>query len=332
MTEEQIEKGMLSHIKQTKLKITEKPCLNQDLSFNLLKTYLTNNGNHINEKSFNVNYHLLTEDGKFNEMAFLLADENDISIKVAIFSGNDKSVFLKRNEYGGKCLIASLNRVLDYFEAINDTYVEVGAHVRKEKKMFNFDVFKEAWINACVHNSWIEKTPPAVYVFDNRAEIVSIGSIPTTMTKEQFLAGESRPVNDELMRIFMACGIVEQSGHGVTIITREYGETAYSFEGDFVKVIIPFDKNGFVETKTKNDTASGTVNGTVKDKEYENSIEDKEQNILNIIRTTPKIQYSQLSKITNIPRRTLARIIQTMKEEGKIERVGSDKNGYWKII
>ena len=35
----------------------------------------------------NVNYSLLTENGKFNKMANLLADENDVSIKVATFNG-----------------------------------------------------------------------------------------------------------------------------------------------------------------------------------------------------------------------------------------------------
>lgn len=67
-------------------------------------------------------------------MAFLLADENDISIKAAIFKGNDKTKFAKRNEYGFKCLLASVDKVLDYCDTINDTYVNVGASVRKEKR------------------------------------------------------------------------------------------------------------------------------------------------------------------------------------------------------
>ncbi len=36
---------------------------------------------------------------------------------------------------------------------------------RREKKLFNFEAFKEAWVNACVHNKWTDGLPPAVYWF-----------------------------------------------------------------------------------------------------------------------------------------------------------------------
>ena len=39
---------------------------------------------------------LLTNNGKYNYMAELLADNNDISIKVVTFAGVDKTVMLKR--------------------------------------------------------------------------------------------------------------------------------------------------------------------------------------------------------------------------------------------
>ena len=60
-------------------------------------------------------------------------------------------------------------------------------------------------------------------------EIVSYGGIPKNLTKEEFLSGKTEPVNKELMKIFLQCGIVEHSGHGVSIVIKEYGEKAYSF-------------------------------------------------------------------------------------------------------
>lgn len=320
MTEEQIEKGLMRFMKRADLRLVDLPCLNQNLTFNTLKAYLNNNGIHVNEKTFAVNYHLLNHEKKYNEMAFLLADENDISIKVAVFKGKDKTEFLKRNEYGGKCLLASIERVVDYFDAINDTYVEVGSHKRKEKKMFDLNAFKEAWINACVHNSWTKKTPPAVYVFEDRVEIVSTGSIPSSMTKEQFMAGESRPVNDELMRIFLACGIVEQSGHGVPLVVKEYGEKAYKFEGDFIKVVIPLDKKGF--TTSKNEVVNEVVNEGV-------SLTDKEITIYRIVKRNPDITYLRLAEEIGVSKATAERIMKSLKEKGIITRVGSDKTGHW---
>ena len=53
-------------------------------------------------------------------------------------------------------------------------------------------------------------------------------------------------MNDELMRVFMACGLVEQSGHGVPLVVEEYGESAYHFEGDFIKIVKGIVKNPLI--------------------------------------------------------------------------------------
>lgn len=167
------------------------------------------------------------------------------SIKIAVFKGTTKAYFLKRNEYGNTCLISALDKVLNYCDTLNETYIDVSVRPRREKKLFNSEAFKEVWINACFHNKWTDGLPPAVYWFDDRLEVMSYGGIPKGMTKEEFLAGKTKPVNEELMKIFLQCNIVEHSGHGVPIIVREYGEKAYEFSESFITVTIPFDRIGF---------------------------------------------------------------------------------------
>ena len=119
----------------------------------------------VNNENFEKNLGLYTNDNKYNFMAELLADSNDVSIKVVTFAGKDKTVMLKRTEYGGKCLLLSVNNVLEYMESINETKVKVGGIQRKEEKYFDFSSFKEAWLNACVHTKWAEEIPPVVYIY-----------------------------------------------------------------------------------------------------------------------------------------------------------------------
>lgn len=113
-----------------------------------------------------------------------------------------------------------------YYDTLNETYIDVSVRPRIEKRMFSPEAFKEAWINAFVHNKWSEQLCLAVYWFEDRLEIVSYGGLPRNLTKEEFLEGKTEPVNKELMKIFLKCGIVEHSGHGVPIVVREYGEEA----------------------------------------------------------------------------------------------------------
>ena len=95
-------------------------------------------------------------------------------------------------------------------------------------------------------------------------EIVSYGGIPKNLTKEEFLSGKTEPVNKELMKIFLQCGIVEHSGHGVPIVIKEYGEKAYSFSQNMITVTIPFNR----PKQLKNEPVNEPVKLTKSAKRY----------------------------------------------------------------
>ena len=80
--------------------ISKKPNQVQNLSFRTLKTLFAVKNLSINDESFETNLGLKLAYGQYNIMAGLLADENDVSIKVVTFRGNDKSDLIRRNEYG----------------------------------------------------------------------------------------------------------------------------------------------------------------------------------------------------------------------------------------
>lgn len=131
------------------------------------------------------------------------------------------------------------------------------------------------------------------------------------MTKEEFLNGKSSPVNKELMQIFLQCHIVEQTGHGVPKIVKKYGPESYEFWTSMITVTIPFAKTGFESNQNVT----------------EKSITDEEKIIL-AIKKTPNISTTELAKIIDKSRRTIARIIEN---SDKIVRVGPDNGGHWEI-
>ena len=250
--------------------IVDKVSSNQDLTFKMLKgLYLINNIT-INDK-FEDNLGLRTSDGKYNLMANMLADKNDLSIKVVTFAGTDKTVMLKRTDYGGKCLLLSVDNVLEYMESINETKVSHENFQREDVKYFDFNCFKEAWINACVHTRWTEEIPPAVYIFDDRIEIVSNGGLPSALTIEDFFEGVSKPVNKKLLKIFNDLEYTDQSGHGIPLIVEKYGKEAFYISEHTIIVKIPIDKTLLVEIQSNNEDS--------------NEIEEK---ILLYIKSNPK--------------------------------------------
>ena len=191
---------------------------------------------------------------------------------------------------------------------------------REDVPLFDKGAFREAWYNACLHNDWVDGTPPAIYIFNNRLEIISTGGLPSNMTKDDFFGGISKPVNESLAKIFIKLGLIEQTGHGVSMIVDRYGKEAFTFLDNFLRVTIPFsyDLNSYLKPDV---TENVTENVT------EKSMTDEEK-IISAIRKNPNISTTELSKIIGKTRRTVARVIGSSE---KIVRVGPDKGGHWEI-
>ena len=138
-------------------------------------------------------------------------------------------------------------------ESINETKVSHENFQREDVKYFDFNCFKEAWINACVHTRWTEEIPPAVYIFDDRIEIVSNGGLPSALTIEDFFEGVSKPVNKKLLKIFNDLEYTDQSGHGIPLIVEKYGKEAFYISEHTIIVKIPIDKTLLVEIQSNNE-------------------------------------------------------------------------------
>jgi len=54
--------------------------------------------------------------------------------------------------------------------------------------------------------------------------------------------------------------------------------------------------------------------------------------IVQILIENPNSIYEEISDKLSIPRRTIAREIKALRENGYIKRIGSDKTGYWEVI
>ncbi|HAO50247.1 MAG TPA: hypothetical protein DCR35_13665 [Runella sp.] len=54
--------------------------------------------------------------------------------------------------------------------------------------------------------------------------------------------------------------------------------------------------------------------------------------ILALMRKIPEITIPALAKETGVTIRSVERAIEKLKKENKIERIGPDNGGYWKVL
>ena len=210
----------------------------QDLSFEQLRIYYDERGKRLND-NFKRTLELLTDDGKYNYVAYLLADENGNSIKVAKYSSLDRCDLVENNEYGYCSLIKATKSVLSKLDIENKVAATITPMERIETPLWNKVALREAVINAIVHNDYSFEVPPKFEIFPDRLEITSAGRLPESLTREEFFNGISIPRNKELMRIYRDVELVESLGSGIPRILRAYGEDCFKFTDNFIRITLP---------------------------------------------------------------------------------------------
>lgn len=298
----------------------------QDLKFNKLFGYYGSRGIVLKQDTFEKNLRLRNNFGEYNTMAQLLSDNSHMPIRVSIFKGKSKaSPLISVREFGNNCLLYSLDNLIQYGDVLNliQTDEEYRNVERNEIKLFDENAYREAIVNAVLHNYWVGGNEPMISVFSDRLEILSRGSLPPSQTLEGFYSGESIPVNEKLSEIFLQLHISEKSGRGVPIIVNAYGKEAISFKENSIVVTIPFNR---IDQKNEDDYLN-----TTRLQDSVIMLSDRRKMILDEIKKNPRITKAELSKKLGISDTAIDKNIAYLRDNGFIQRIGKTKGGYWLV-
>ena len=273
MTQEMIENLFSKRVKNSLSKIKSH---RQDLTFEQLKIYYEEKGLKLNDK-FASNLELLTEDGYYNYVAYLLADSNGVSIKVAKYAGIDKVDLIENQEFGYCSLIKATHKVLDKLDIENKVSTLITYKNRIEKPLWDKVALREAVINAIVHNDYTTEIPPVFEIYSDRIEITSSGGLATIKNIDEFFEGYSKPINRELMRVFKDLELVEHLGSGLDKILRAYSKESFEIKNNFMK-------NIFISSDSINKKAQDEAQVEAQD-EAQDELTDTEKKILNYLKS-----------------------------------------------
>jgi predicted HTH transcriptional regulator len=286
-----------------------------DLTFEQLKIYYEARNLHLNS-SFMQNLELLTPEGKPNYAAYLLADENGVSIQVAKYADTTRVELIENREYGHCSLVKALKSVLERMNVENTIYTKIGYPLREEREMIHGRAMREAVINAIVHNDYSNGSCPKFEFFSDRLEITSAGGLPYGVSEEDFFNGYSSPRNKEIMRVFRDLEIVEHLGSGVPRILDHYDRRVFQLDPNFLRVVFPY-------IHSLNDQVENTVSGKTSGK--------TSGKILEMMRENDRITIPEIADALGKTTRSIEMQINKLKGEGLLCRVGPAKGGYWEV-
>ncbi len=211
------------------------------LTFEQLKIYYQERGLALNA-AFMQNLELLTPGGKPNYAAYLLADENGVSIQIAKYADTSRVNLLENIDLGRCSLVKAYKTIMDRMNVENTIYTKIGVPLREERPMINPVALREAVVNAIVHNDYSNGSVPKFEFFSDRLEITSAGGLPYGLELDDFFAGHSAPRNKEIMRVFRDLDIVEHLGSGIPRILDAYGRDAFNISRNFMRLVFPYSE------------------------------------------------------------------------------------------
>lgn len=243
-----------------------------------------------------------SDDGLFTNLAVLLSDECEHTIKAAIFEGNDKKVFKDRKEFFGS-LFKQLRNCYEFLELCNHTAASFQGLDRIDKEDYPSSALREALLNAIVHRDYSFSGSIIINIFDDRIEFVSLGGLVSGLSKEDIMRGVSQTRNQNLANIFYRLKHIEAYGTGIQRIFDLYAD-------DNVKPNIIITDNTFTMVLPNRNADAVRTENTVFV-----PVTEQEQIIVDYIKKNGFITDDEIQSILGIKKSRAYLITKAMKDK-----------------
>ena len=262
---------------------------------------------------------LITGDYLNNAGKMLFSAKRPIVLKMAVFATEEKITFLDINRIEGN-IFQLIDTAMRYISANTRWKAEIVGLQRIETPEVPLDALREVIINSFAHARYDCPVQHEISIFSNRISITNPGDFANEFSPEEYARKELKSVlrNEIIAKTLYLCKDVETFGSGF--------KRVYSLCSD-ADVDISYDKSENFFTFTFYRKNKDVVNKVVIDV----AISDDEKTVITLIESNPKITAEQIGYKIAKTSRTAQRLLDSLKNKGMIERIGSNRFGYWSI-
>lgn len=240
---------------------------------------------------------LINLDDLYTNLAFLVSDQCDYGISVAIFEEDN---FVQKQNFKGSVL-KQLKEVTLYLKSIvKEAYLE--------------PILEEVLINAIIHRCYQMKQDIFINLYPHCFEVISLGGFIKKITLNDVLQGLSVYRNPDLVQLFAKLNLIKAHGTGLRMILKAY--QAYNRHPEFYvtsnsfKVILP--SLALCKEKSPKMTAP-----------Y--SLEKKDNDVLQLIQSQGPISRAEIEKQLELKKHTVMCSLKRLKQAEKIMAIGKGR-------
>lgn len=255
---------------------------------------------------------LVDNDCLYTNLALLLSDQNFHTVKVAVFQGNDQTVFRDRREFSGS-LLKQVNEIYEFIDFRNRTRATIEKLSRIDVRDYPELAVRETLLNLLVHRDYSFSASALISIYDDRIEFVSVGGLMPGIELEDVMAGLSVCRNQNLAEVFYRLHLIEAYGTGLGKILKAY-------EGTVQKPVITTTKNSFKIILPNVNTGEAEPGISVTDQD------DREKAVLEYMKEHHEITRTDVEKLLGTSTSTASRVIRKLVESGQITAKGKTRN------
>jgi ATP-dependent DNA helicase RecG len=235
----------------------------------------------------------------------------------SVFASTNTANIIDQKEFQGD-LFYLLKEAEKYILKNINIGMKVEGLYRKDIPEINQEALREALINAFLHRDYYDPDFISLFIFKDRIEIRNPGSLFGGLTIKDILRKHiSKRRNEVIADIFNRAHLGERKGRGISLILEKEPDTVFESIGQ--TFITTLKRKHFELSK---ELVDGLVDGLV----------ETQRKIILLMSDNPKISIRELHNQIGISTTAIDKHIIKLKNMGIIQRIGSAKSGYWKIV
>ena len=252
----------------------------------------------------------------------LFGNTRPVTLKAAVFATDEKLTFLDMKLYEDN--IMNLLKAAEEYILKNIRWrAEIVGLTREEIPEIPVAVIREVLANGFAHAIYNGQTYHEICIHPGMISIYSPGTYASEFSPEEYIQGnhESAIRNKTISKVLYLNKSIEQFGSGFKRIDSlcKDAHVKYTYESGKIGFKFILFRRSDEKNVTVNVPQNVTVNKT-------------EQAVFALLREHPEYTRDELAEKTSKTVRTIQRTVDSLREKGLIERIGSDKTGQWKII
>lgn len=249
-------------------------------------------------------------DGLFTNLALLMSDQCQHSVKVAVFGDDENTTFKDNREFKGS-IFKQIDEAFRYIMLSNRTSSVFKGLERIDKSDYPEAALREALLNSVVHRDYSYSGSIIININDKQMEFVSIGGLLPGLTADDIRSGISQPRNKNLAEVFHRLKLIEAYGTGIRRIYKLY-------ENCSVQPCIEATHNTF-----KMILPNMSVAEPLAVKTY---LTPQKEQILDFISKNGQITEAKIMELLGVKRTRAYTVAKQMCDENLIIVVGRGKN------